>query len=588
MIKSLHIKLVIVLVLLIISVMTITGTFLINSVMSYQIQEFRNQTAEVFTSDFLDTMIRNSSDTNAAQKLKEMVEAYSASLGIDANRNFYILNRKNGEYICGSNDILGSELEKTPNIISAMNGEVGDNTDFIGAYMDLAVPISNDIGDGYIVYIKDNRQKTRDLSWMLFVNTSQSMLFGLIVSVFLSYFLSKTMTVPIEDITKGAVMLAEGKFSNTLPVYSDDEIGTLTETFNNMALELKKSIADAEGERDKLNTLFLHMADGVVAFMGDGKLLHINPAAKKMLKIGDEVNLHFKDVFPDIESGSIPEMGQPGFIECNYSRGNMQFKIFFATFKTSENESGLLSVIHDITEQNRLEENRREFVANVSHELRTPLTNIKSYTETLITDDGSIPEDTAKSFLGVIMSEADRMTRIVSDLLILSKFDYGKMTLTMQTFPIYDLLKKICDAIMLTAQKAGCNLLLLADENLPQITADKERIEQVIVNILSNAIKYTPAGGRITVYAEYKDNCVSVSVQDTGAGIPPDDLPKLFDRFYRVDKARSRAQGGTGLGLSIAKEIIELHKGTINVSSELGKGSTFTVNLPLNSPNSKQ
>ena len=582
MIKSLHIKLVIVLVLLIISVMTTTGTFLINSVMSYQIQEFRNQMAEVFTTEFLDTMIRNSENTNAAQKLKEMVEAYSASLGIDANRNFYILS-KNGEYICGSNDILGRDLEKTPNVISALNGKIGDNTDFIGAYMDLAVPIFGEDSDGYIVYIKDNRQKIRDLSWMLFVNTSQSMLFGLIVSVFLSYFLSKTITVPIEDITKGAVMLAEGKFSDTLPVYSDDEIGTLTKTFNSMALQLKKSIADAEGERDKLNTLFLHMADGVVAFMGDGKLLHINPAARKMLKIETGDNLHFKDVFPDIESSSIPEIGQPGFIECNYSRGTMQFKIFFATFKTSENENGLLSVIHDITEQSRLETNRREFVANVSHELRTPLTNIKSYTETLLTDDGSIPNDMAKNFLGVIMSEADRMTHIVSDLLILSKFDYGKMVLTMQTFPLYDLLKKICDAIMLTAQKSGCNLLLLADKNLPMITADKERIEQVIVNILSNAIKYTPEGGRITVSSDYnKEGFVSVSVEDTGTGIPAEDLPKLFDRFYRVDKARSRAQGGTGLGLSIAKEIIELHKGTINVSSELGKGSTFTIVLPLN------
>lgn len=588
MIKSLHIKLVIVLVLLIVSVMAVTGTFLINSVMAYQINEFKLQMTEVFTTDFIDTLIKNSETENAPDELKKVIEAYTASLGIDSNRNYYILS-SSGKYLRGSNERLGNELEITPNIIKSMNGEVGDDVSFIGDYMDLAVPVisafdssENQEKEQYIIYIKDNRQRIRDLNWMLFVNTIQAMFCGLIVAVFLSFFLSKTMTIPIEDITKSAVLLAEGRFSETLPVYSEDELGELTKTFNNMAKELKETIAEVEGERDKLNTLFLHMADGVAAFTGDGALLHINPAAEEMLGISYADGLVFKHVLPGVDVKNIPDAGSQGFIECSYQKNEKQLKIFFATFRTSENESGLMAVIHDITEQSRLEENRREFVANVSHELRTPLTNVKSYTETLVASGDSIPEETRQSFLNVIMNEADRMTRIVSDLLTLSKFDYGKMALNCQNVSVYELLKKIYDAMVLTARKSGCNLLLIADENLPEIYVDKERIEQVVVNILSNAVKYTPEGGRITIESGMgKDNYLYISVTDTGIGIPKESLSKLFERFYRVDKARSRAQGGTGLGLSIAKEIVEIHKGKIFAESEVGKGTKFTVLLPI-------
>ena len=229
-------------------------------------------------------------------------------------------------------------------------------------------------------------------------------------------------------------------------------------------------------------------------------------------------------------------------------------------------------------------------MANVSHELRTPLTNIRSYTETLLDAAGDIPLDTEKQFLGVISSESERMARIVTDLLTLSKLDYGRMELRMQRFSLSALLHKVADAMKFTAEDSGHEMTVDAPDSLPEITGDRERIEQVVVNILSNAVKYTPSGGHIRLAACRGENStVRITVQDDGIGIPAEDVPRLFERFYRVDKARSRAAGGTGLGLAIAKEIVEQHGGHIELESEYGKGTTVHITLPTDlAPSGKE
>ena len=229
-------------------------------------------------------------------------------------------------------------------------------------------------------------------------------------------------------------------------------------------------------------------------------------------------------------------------------------------------------------------------MANVSHELRTPLTNIRSYTETLLDAAGDIPLDTEKQFLGVISSESERMARIVTDLLTLSRLDYGRMELRMTRFSLSALLHKVADAMKFTAEDSGHELTVDAPDSLPEITGDRERIEQVVVNILSNAVKYTSSGGHIRLAAcEGEKNTVRITVQDDGIGIPAEDVPRLFERFYRVDKARSRAAGGTGLGLAIAKEIVEKHGGHIELESEYGKGTTVHITLPTDlAPDEKE
>jgi len=251
-----------------------------------------------------------------------------------------------------------------------------------------------------------------------------------------------------------------------------------------------------------------------------------------------------------------------------------------APFSSDQSAGGAMVVIHDVTEQRKSEQTRREFIANVSHELRTPLTNVKSYAETIISAEEDLPPELRENFLGVIVSEADRMTRIVKDLLTLSKFDYGKMEMNISRFSFAEAVKNVHKAAALNAQGHGHSFTLdCPDEALP-VDGDQERIEQVVMNIVSNAIKYTADGGIITMTAGTSGKFVYVKISDNGVGIPEKDLPNLFERFYRVDKARSRATGGTGLGLSIAKEILNQHKGDIRIESVYGEGTDVTITLP--------
>ena len=252
-----------------------------------------------------------------------------------------------------------------------------------------------------------------------------------------------------------------------------------------------------------------------------------------------------------------------------------------APFSSSDQTvGGAMVVIHDVTEQRKSEQTRREFIANVSHELRTPLTNVKSYAETILSAGDDLPRELRENFLGVIVSEADRMTRIVKDLLTLSKFDYGKMEMNISRFSFAEALKNVHKAAALNAQGHGHTFTLDCPEDLPMVDGDQERIEQVIMNIVSNSIKYTADGGIISMTAGTTGKYVYVKVSDNGVGIPEKDLPRLFERFYRVDKARSRATGGTGLGLSIAKEILNQHKGDIRIESVYGEGTDVTITLP--------
>ena len=411
------------------------------------------------------------------------------------------------------------------------------------------------------------------------------MTFGLLVAVFLSFLLSKTITTPIENIRTRAQMVASGDFSHRLEIQSNDEIGELTATFNHMADRLHDTLEEVAGERDKLGTMFLHMADGVSAFSADGKLVQMNPAAERLLGVPYREDEHFNDLFEGIEIPTPQKAGKQGFVQMEMERQGRTLSVLFAPYGAGENERGIVAVIHDITEQRKLDDSRREFIANVSHELRTPLTNIKSYTETLLDAAGDLPADTEVKFLSVIAGETDRMTRIVKDLLTLSKLDCGKMDLHFHRFSMQHMLEGVYNAMALEAENNGLTLKLRLAGEMPVMNGDRERLEQVVINILSNAVKYTPRGGHIELSAApYDSTHVKIAVQDDGMGIPEADQPRLFERFYRVDKARSRAKGGSGLGLAIAKEMVEAHRGTISLTSKLDVGTTFTIILPTNLP----
>ena len=259
-------------------------------------------------------------------------------------------------------------------------------------------------------------------------------------------------------------------------------------------------------------------------------------------------------------------------------------QLLMAPFDRGRAGGGALVVLHDVTEQRKNEEMRREFVANVSHELRTPLTNIRSYAETLTENAGEMPPEMEKKFLGVILNESDRMTHIVQDLLTLSRFDSDRDALKLSLFPFAGAVKDIYNAVYMDAQKHDHTLTLDLEPGLPQVLADRERVIQVMMNIVSNSIKYTPDGGNIAIRAGRERNRVWMGGDDDGIGIPEEDRPRIFERFYRVDKARSRQSGGTGLGLSIAKEIVDRHRGRLAILDKDGPGLAVRLDLYIEGP----
>ena len=580
MFRSLHMKLVLILVLMVVSVMAVVGTFLINSVSTFYIDNFYEEMQSVFNQADVMQSLRSAA-RSGTDDIRTVISSYEGQLGIDSYRTYYILDAQ-GRVLASSNAIREGSLTRTSNIVAAMAGGTGTRSSVADSVMDVAVPITGDDGSvRYIVYIADDKREVSDMSWRFFQIVMQAMMFGLLASILLSFLLSKTITTPIERITEGARSIAKGNFDQDLGVQSSDEIGELTRSFNYMAGQLKNTVGELQSERDKLSTMFLHMTDGVAAFTTTGRLIHMNPATESLLGVRAEDNVTFDEMFADLDMPNTNETAMRSFLTSEVTRHDRVLSITLAPYGALDGEGGVIAVIHDITEQRRLDDARREFVANVSHELRTPLTNIRSYTETLLDAAGDIPLDTEKQFLGVISSESERMARIVTDLLTLSKLDYGRMELRMTDFALADMLKNVANAMKLTAKDRNLELTVEAPDTLPHIVGDRDRLEQVAVNILSNAVKYTSAGGHVRLAAaQVAENRVRITVEDDGIGIPAADVPRLFERFYRVDKARSREAGGTGLGLAIAKEIVEQHEGRIALASEYGHGTTVTITLP--------
>ena len=590
MFRSLHMKLMLIMTLLIVSLMTVVGAFLINSVANYYTQDFYTQMSEAFGDpDFLtDLGTPIEGEEGGASSIAYILNANSA-LGIDnRNRKYYVLDGTDGHWLAGSDEeSAGQDLpDDSRNLMRVLAGEqVSSDSTPTASYMDVAVAVERG-GSRYIVYVLDNGANATALNSELITLIVEALIFGLIISVLLSFLLSKTLTTPIERLTEGAERVADGDFSHKIEVASRDEIGVLTGTFNDMAQQLKRTLEEVENERTKLGTLFLHMTDGVVAFSRDGTVIQSNPAAERMLGRaipiggGESYDTLFSDVAP---LQGVLAVEQPGYLDGEREVDGCSLELLLTPFD-QERLGGVLVVIHDVTEQRKTEEMRREFVANVSHELRTPLTNIRSYAETLADNAGDIPPETEKNFLGVILNESDRMTHIVQDLLTLSRFDSGRSELNLAPFDFGEAVRDVYQANRLEAQRHGHTMELELPGSLPEIVGDRERILQVMMNVVSNSIKYTPDGGCIRLSAGVQGKRVWMEVADNGIGIPKEDRGRIFERFYRVDKARSRESGGTGLGLSIAKEIIDRHQGTIELVDRPGPGLTVRITLLVEGP----
>lgn len=593
--KNLHYKIILIFVIFTITLMTAIGALFISSAHSFYNSDFLDQMNTVFDPNgTLYHELQAALDTyESTERQKEILRSYSSQLGINKNRNYYILD-ENGIYLDGSDARQGAELEKTVNMISAMAGKNGTEKQFWTDYIDYAVYLSGSESD-CIIYVKDLQNEAKSFSGMIFQITVQSLFVGLAVAVLLSFFLARAITAPIQSLTEGAQKIAHGEFENEISIHSDDEIGILTNAFNNMKDVLKNTLDEITGERQKFETLFMYLNDGVLAFDNGGNLIHINKTACGLFKLSgdgaDAVGAHLsfskmiKLLDLDYEEISGKYKENRNYVERDVIFGEKALDITFAEFRYIEKnkeKKGVMCVIHDNTSRYELDKSRREFVADVSHELRTPLTGIKGAVETVL-EYPTLDAEIRDNFLNMAVEECDRMTRIVSDLLVLSRLDNNRTAWKIETFSASAFLDHLYDVMSVEAKNRDHTFKRKYLPDMPALTGDKEKLQQVLINILSNAMKYTANGGNILMEAHPSEKGIAICVSDNGMGIPEEDLPRLFERFYRVEKARTSDAGGTGLGLAIAKEIIDAHGGEIHVESVSGEGTRVHVLLPYES-----
>ena len=434
--------------------------------------------------------------------------------------------------------------------------------------------------------IESRYTQVKDIG-VIFVSSS---LIAIVLVIIITFLISQGITKPIAEMKKQTEKIAEGNYTGEVKIYSDDEIGQLGQAINDLSFKIKEAQESTESERQRLDSVLRHMSDGVIATDRRGRIVIMNTAALDILNLKSEkvIGIPLLSILPLDEKVTFRELLETQQERLIHLEEDGEDSIIQCEFSVIQRESGFISglvcVLTDVTEQQKIDRERRNFVSNVSHELRTPLTSIKSYTEALV-DGAWENKEIAPGFLKVIETETDRMMRMITDLLNLSRMDQNRLGLEKEFINMNELVVHIVSRFEMVLQSEPYrekNYRILTDITQRDlwVELDQDKITQVLDNIINNAIKYSPDGGRIIVRLMETHTDIIVSVSDEGLGIARKDIPHLFDRFYRVDKARSRAMGGSGLGLAIAQEVVQLHGGKIWVNSIENKGSTFFVSLP--------
>lgn len=441
------------------------------------------------------------------------------------------------------------------------------------------------------VYVKANMEPVYNSTNSVVLIFATASLIATGIGMALAVMIARAITTPIEEMRRQTQRVARGDYSGHVRVYSEDELGDFARNINDLAVRVEDSQETIDSERRRLNMVLTHMSDGVLGTDRRGNITLINEMAQEALNLSEEeaLNKSILDVLDIRKQTTIRDLIEDqSDMLLDFSTPERE-QIWNASFSLIQKETGfiygIVCVLHDVTEQQRIDRERREFVSNVSHELRTPLTSVRSYIEAL--SEGIDDAETEAHFFNVAQKETDRMIRMINDLLNLSRMDSGRVKLNLELVNLNELFNYILNRFDMILdgndeQKPQKNYTIKREFTAKDlwVELDTDRFTQVIDNIMNNAIKYSPDGGVITCRMLESNNQVILSISDQGLGIPRKDLNHVFDRFFRVDKARSRAQGGTGLGLAISKEVIEMHQGKIWADSIEGKGSTFYISLP--------
>ncbi|MNH92320.1 Sensor histidine kinase YycG [compost metagenome] len=599
--QSIQAKLIIIYVLLILIAMQLIGVYFYRTLESYFKEDFLDSRSKQATllAGFVESYLL--ANTNQEGKIPDGKKT-NTDLN-DIVNNLFSISNSEIQIIDANGFVISSSLPSQQSIVGqkniqtevtrALQGIKDNQRMFTGTDNMRKMVIAKPVGSGvrvlgavYIIASMEDMYNTISTINRILISGT---LMATGLTAVLGVMLTNTITRPIKEITKQVTAVAEGNFDEQVKVHGKDEIGQLGHTFNFMINRLKEALTLNEEEKEKLASILTNMNDGVIAADEFGHVIVLNRRAKQILQLEGDTAIG-KDIsellgIPYEIIGSYPHGENHAALldlESPDEEGQLSVRATFSPIhRRGEGVTGTIAVLQDVTEQEKLEQARREFVANVSHELRTPLTTIKSYLEAL--DDGALDDrELAQRFIGVTRSETERMIRLVTDLLHLSRLDSKQAMMSKEDTRISEMLEEVADRFSFQLRQRKIRIEIRVEQGVTSMLLDRDKIDQVLDNLVSNAIKYTSDEGAIRILARLTGkDLLEISVHDTGIGIPKKDLARIFERFYRVDKARSRNMGGTGLGLSIAREIIKAHGGTITLESELGQGTKVTCILPI-------
>ncbi|MEK5330594.1 cell wall metabolism sensor histidine kinase WalK [Lysinibacillus sp. FSL W8-0992] len=602
--KSIHVKLVLIYILLILLALQIIGIYFAKQLeenLKSNFQESIFQRVDLMQYSIREEILkeRDESMPSIEESLKSIVKEFSTGLKdvstgdileirvIDNRQRILATSEEDNQSLIGqrsNTDLVRRAIsaETLFDIIKLDNKTRNRVWVVATPIRDGAGPDDEIIGVLYIeANIESVFEQMNDINRIFLGGTAVS----LVVTIFLGILVARTITQPIADMRKQAQAMAKGNFSRKVRVYGTDEIGQLATTFNHLTNRLQESQSTTEAERRKLDSVLSNMTDGVIATDRKGRIILINDPALELLHISRDITLGrpIASVLGIDQEYSFEDLiHMNDAINLDFSTSEAPY-ILRANFSVIQKETGfingLITVLHDITEQEKIEMERREFVSNVSHELRTPLTTMHSYLEALM--DGAWKDDNiAPTFLNVTQTETERMIRLVNDLLQLSRMDSSNYKLNKDIVLFNSFFNRIIDRFEMSKSE-NVTFKRLLPETSYYVEIDTDKVTQVIDNVISNAIKYSPDGGNVRFGFTVQGNMLKVMISDDGMGIPKENVGRIFDRFYRVDRARARSMGGTGLGLAIAREMIEAHGGKIWAESEEGYGTTVFFTLPF-------
>lgn len=601
--QSIHFKIALVFALLLLITFQIVGAVFVQQLKSDNIKAFKQR---VELSIYVDNSLiasLNSSDTAAAnQKIRKVLEDINNE-NISEIQVVDVKGTIRGDSDVNNRSLVGqkttdAEIKQVIYNSRSFTKTTYDKRDNRRYYIAITPLLSVSGNTNTVVgavYVKANMETVYDSINSVVVIFATASLIATAIGMALAIVISRAITRPIDEMKKQTSRIARGDYSGQVRIYGQDELGQLAQAVNNLSVKIEEAQESSEAERRRLDSVLSHMSDGVIATDRRGNITIINEMASEDLNVNpDEVIgrsiLDVLDIRSQYTLREILENQDEIILDLSDAEHEQILNAYFSLIQRESGFiSGLVCVLHDVTEQQKIDRERRQFVSNVSHELRTPLTSMRSYIEAL--NDGAWKDpEVAPQFLKVTQDETDRMIRMINDLLSLSRMDSGRLQLELELVNLNELFNYILNRFDMMLDKDNNDTRDTKTKNYTikrdftkrdlWVEIDTDKFIQVVDNIMNNAIKYSPDGGVITCRLLETHNHVILSITDQGLGIPKKDLNHVFDRFFRVDKARSRAQGGTGLGLAISKEVIALHHGKIWVDSIEGKGSTFYISLP--------